>query len=75
MKHKISLMLFVLVAVISALGQREQNPASVWCDYHNASFIKGGVEYPSGVCHDVYTHTYYENRQMKTHKMTMKCPK
>lgn len=77
MKNKISVIVFILVAFVSAFAQKEQNPATVWCDYHNAQFIKGGVEFPSGVCYDIYTHTYYDaaTRKTRTHKMTMKCPK
>lgn len=51
------------------------NPYSVWCDYHNTYFYKKSQEYPSGVCYDVYTHTYYDAtcRCNLTHKMSMKC--
>lgn len=59
------------------IDPQDQNPASVWCDYHSTYFFKAGVEYPSGVCYDVYKHTFYdpECRCTRTHKMVMRCPK
>jgi hypothetical protein len=74
---KLKSALFILAAFLSVSAQRDQNPATLWCDYHNAQFVKGGVEFPAGVCHDVYTHTYYDAsvRKTRTHKMTMRCPK
>jgi len=74
---KTKIILFILVAGFCAFEQTRQNPPTVWCDYHNAQFIKGGVEFPSGVCHDIYTHTYYDGncKCTRTHKMTMRCPK
>ncbi|HEY8560453.1 MAG TPA: hypothetical protein VIL74_08755 [Pyrinomonadaceae bacterium] len=73
-RTKSAILFIVLAAGLSAFAQKAENPATVWCDYHSAQFVKGGVEFPSGVCHDVYTHTYYQNRRMLTHKMTVRCP-
>ena len=67
-------LMFVLVLSVSVLAQ-QQNPPTVWCDYHNAAFLKGGQEFPSGVCYDIYRHTYYDQtcRCRREHRMTMKC--
>lgn len=77
MKRKIFTFSAFLLLTVAVLAQQTQNPPSVWCDYHGASFIKGGVEFPNGVCYDVYMHSYYDNncRCTRTHKMVMKCPK
>lgn len=57
--------------------QQDQNPPTVWCDYHHTSFFKSGVEFPGGVCYDVYTHNYYDAscKCTRQHKMTMRCPR
>ena len=73
MKKKI--ICLILFFTVAAFAQTAQNPATIWCDVHNAQFVKGGVEFPSGVCYDVYTHNYYENRKMRTHKTLVRCPK
>ena len=44
---------------------------------HSTYYYKSGTEYPSGVCYDVYKHTYYDRdcQCQRTHKATMRCPK
>lgn len=70
-----TLYIFIITLLLSvAVVPQQQNPASVWCDYHNAYFFKSGVEYPNGVCYDKYEHPVWQNGKRYVHKMSMRCP-
>lgn len=72
---------FALFAALSltVMAQSDQNPLTIWCDYHNTSFTKQGQEYPNGRCYDVYKHTYCDLEGKRgcllVHKAVMPCAK
>lgn len=74
MKRKLSLIAFILVAFISAFAQKS-NPFNIRCDEHGGMMNKTGQKFFSGVCYDVYKHTYWDakERKNKVHEMTIKC--
>ena len=57
----------LLILALAAAAQ--QNPYSLWCDYHSVYFFKVGQEYPSGRCYDVYSHPLGNT----THRATVPC--
>lgn len=74
--HTATFALLLIGYVVSGIfptKAQDQNPYSIWCDYHGAYLFKSGTEYPSGVCYDVYKHTYYKDGRTYEHKATMKC--
>ena len=73
MKTLKTLTFAVLLALWLMPTFQTTNPASVYCDIHNAYFTKQTQVYPNGICYDKYSHYYYEDGAMRTHTMLMKC--
>lgn len=69
----LAIVILNLLLVGSAVPRQQQNPSTVFCDYHNANFYKSGTEYPNGKCYDVYTHPVWSNGQRSIHRMSMRC--
>jgi hypothetical protein len=74
MKRKALRIALLLFAALSVFAQ--DNPYSVWCDFHSTYFYKRGRAYPSGVAYDIYEHQYYDRncRCQRVDRMYMRVP-
>lgn len=63
-------MRYLLIAVLAFAAE---NPNTIPCDVHNATFIRNGTITRDGKCYDRYTHGYSEGFQQRTHEALLRC--
>lgn len=49
------------------------NPYTLPCEVHNATFTRNGTVTRDGKCYDRYIHGYSEGFQQRTHEALLRC--